>query len=286
MVHTTIPDLKKESTLIMAGKKAFITGGSIGTGRGIAQVLTECGYDIAVTYDANPADAESLKIEIEAAGRRFYSYQASLDKPEVPEAVTAKALEDLGGIDLLVCCAAQPVSKSVLDTDIETLDYYYRLNFRSYLLCAKVAAARMIDDKTRGSIIFVTTTEGLRAYKEDLIYGSFAAALHRSTESMAMQLAPHGIRLNCIAPGITDTKGDRPEKETPSPYKYKIPAGRRAVPSDIGYAVEFLASEKADYITGTTIKIDGGLILPGMPESNSPESGYGWNKDAARPVDS
>lgn len=263
----------------MTGKKALITGGVRGIGRGVALTLAEGGYDIAVTFDENPAGAETLRKDVEARGNRFFCFQAGLDGAGIPEAVTAKAIEALGGIDLLVCSASAPVRRPLLETDADTLDYYYRLNYKSYLLCAKTAAAHMIGGRTGGSIVFITTAEGLRAYKDDLIYGSLAAALHRSAESIAMQLAPHGIRLNCIAPGITDTKGDPPKKESPSPYKHRIPLGRLAVPSDIGHMVEFLASEKADYITGATIKVDGGLLLPGMPESNLPQAGYGWDPD-------
>lgn len=263
----------------MADKKAFITGGGRGIGRGVALVLAEGGYDVAVTLDQNPADTETLKKAVEASGSRFFCYRAELNGPGIPAEVTAKAVEALGGIDLLVCAASLPVRQSALEADADTLDYYYRLNYKSYLLCAKAAALHMIGEKTGGSIVFVTTTEGLRAYGDDLIYGSFAAALHRSAESMAMQFAPYGIRINCIAPGITDTKGDSSEKESPAPYKHRIPLGRLAVPADTGRLVEFLASEKADYITGMTIKVDGGLILPGMPESNLPQAGYGWDPE-------
>ncbi len=263
----------------MADKKAFITGGSRGIGRGTALVLAEGGYDIAVTFDQSPADTETLKKAVEAYGSRFFCCRAELDRPGAHEEAAAKAIETLGGIDLLVCGPSLPVRQSALEADADTLDYYYRLNYKSYLLCAKVAANHMIERKTGGSIVFITTTEGLRAYKDDLIYGSFAAAVHRSAESMAMQFAPYGIRVNCIAPGITDTKENSPEKESPLPFKHRIPLGRLAVPADIGRLVEFLSSEKADYITGMTIKVDGGLILPGMPESDLPQAGYGWEAE-------
>ena len=263
----------------MSSKKAFITGGSRGIGRGIARVLAKAGYDIAITYHTQQQEAQSLADEIKGMGRRCFYYQASLEKAHVPEEVTNKAIKDLGGIDLLVCNAGITRHNSLLTVDSEFIDNLYGLNYRSYILCSKVAANYMVENKIEGSIIFISSTRGIRAYPEDCIYGSFKAALIRAVDSMALEMSHYGIRVNCIAPGATAIRGNFTLEElTKSNFAKKIPAGRLGTPDEVGYLAEYLASDKARYITGATIKIDGGLILPGMPEDSSEEAGYGWSR--------
>ena len=260
-------------------KKAFITGGSRGIGRGIAIVLARAGYDIAFTYNSKLEEAKSLAKEIESMGRKGFYYQATMELAEVPQKVTGEAIRDLGGIDLLVCNAGLTKHNSLLNLDVEQIDFIYNLNFRSYLLCSSVAAKYMVDNKIKGNIIFVSSTRGIRAYPEDALYGGFKAALNRAVESMALEMSRYNIRVNSVAPGATKIRGDYTFEElTDSNFAKKIPAGRLGTPEEIGELVEFIASDKAQYITGVTIKIDGGLILPGMPEDNSAEAGYGWSK--------
>lgn len=260
-------------------KKVFITGGSRGIGHGIALVLAKSGYDVAFTYNSKLEEAESLAEEIRSMGRKCFYYQASMELAEVPKKVTEAAIADLEGIDLLVCNAGLTKYNSLLNLDAERIDFLYNLNFRSYLLCSNVAAKYMVDNKIEGNIIFITSTRGIRAYPEDALYGGFKAGLSRSAESMALEMSHYGIRVNCIAPGATKVRGNYTHEElTDSNFAKKIPAGRLGTPEEVGFLVEFVASEKAKYITGVTIKLDGGLILPGMPEDSSPEAGYGWSK--------
>lgn len=263
----------------MSAKKAFITGGSRGIGRGIARVLAEAGYDIAITYHTESEEAKSLASEIESTGKKCFYYQASLEQGDIPEKVTKKAIEDLGGIDLLVCNAGITKHNSLLTMDQEFIDFLYGLNYRSYILCSKVAAKYMVDNGIEGNIIFISSTRGKRAYPEDCIYGSLKAGLIRAVESMALEMSQYGIRVNCIAPGATAVRGNFTKDElSGSNFAKKIPAGRLGTPREVGYLVEYLASPRAAYITGETIKIDGGLILPGMPEDSSEEAGYGWSR--------
>jgi glucose 1-dehydrogenase len=260
-------------------KKAFITGGSRGIGRGIALVLAKSGYDIAFTYNSKLEEAKALAEEIKSIGRKCFYFQASMEKSEVPQKVTEEAIEALGGIDLLVCNAGLTRHNSLLNLKAELIDFVYNLNFRSYLLCSSTAAKYMVDNKIKGNIIFISSTRGIRAYPEDALYGGFKAALNRAAESMALEMSHYNIRVNCIAPGATKVRGNYTYEElSESNFAKKIPAGRLGTPEEVGYLVEFIASDKAEYITGVTIKVDGGLILPGMPEDGSKEAGYGWSK--------
>jgi len=248
-------------------KNAFVTGGSRGIGAGIVRVLAESGYDIALTYNTQAETAEVLRREVTALGARCFVYQASMQEDDVPEKVTAQAISDLGGIDLMVCNAGLTRHSALLNLTKEFIDFVYALNFRSYLLCAKTAAADMVSRGAKGSIIFITSTRGIRAYAGDTIYGGLKAALNRAAESMALDMAPYGIRVNCIAPGATAVRGDLSEGSLKTgAFSERIPMGRKGSPREVGYLVRYLASDEAGYMTGNTIKVDGGLILPGMPE--------------------
>lgn len=249
-------------------KKAFITGGSRGIGRGIVRVLADAGYDIAFTYNSEAAEAETLREEIAGKGAACFCYQASLERQGVPQEVTERAISDMGGIDLLVCNAGLTKHNDLLSLKQELVDFVYALNYRAYLMCASTAAKDMAAKGVKGSIIFITSTRGIRAYPEDAIYGGMKAALNRSAESMALDMAPYGIRVNCVAPGATAVRGSFTEEElSAGSFAQKIPLGRKGSPDEVGHLVKYLASDEAAYITGTTVKIDGGLILPGMPET-------------------
>lgn len=204
--------------------------------------------------------------EIEKLGRKCFIYQASLEKPEVPQQIVDQAHKDLGGrLDLMVCNAGNGGFRgSVLTVTPESVDEVYTVNFRNYILCAGAAARHMVADKIEGSIIFITSSRAEMAYPDDYLYGGFKACVKRATESMALDLSAYNIRVNCVAPGATWVpKNDK----VLSPFvKESIPLHRVGTPRENGEVVAFLASENASYITGITVRVDGGLILPGMLE--------------------
>ena len=260
-------------------KTALVTGGSSGIGQGIAEVLAEEGYDVAITYGKNPEGAEVTKAAIEALGRRCFVYQASLQEADVPEKTVKQAIADLGHIDLLVNNAGRSTRESILTVKAENLDYLYDLNYRGYLLTTGAVARHMVLNKIRGSIIFITSSRAERAYPNDLLYGGLKAALKRSCESIAMELSQFGIRVNCVAPGATQVREDGGRWQ--NSLGVRIPMERIGTPRDDGHVVAFLASEKASYITGVTVRVDGGLILPGMPEGNFEDAQQrGWGRPA------
>jgi len=248
-------------------KRAFVTGGSRGIGRGIVRMLSRGGYDVSFTYHSKAEEAAALQAEVIKEGHASYLYQASMEEERVPERVTARAIEDLGGIDLLVCNAGLTQHNDLLSLEQKLIDFVYALNYRSYIMCAKIAAENMVKREVKGNIIFITSTRGIRAYPEDAIYGGLKAALSRTAESMALDMAGYGIRVNCVAPGATKVRGEFTQAElAEGEFAGRIPLGRKGSPDEVGCLVRYLASEEASYITGTTVKIDGGLILPGMPE--------------------
>ncbi|GHU78736.1 3-ketoacyl-ACP reductase [Clostridia bacterium] len=253
-------------------KKALVTGGSRGIGSGIARVLAKNGYDIAITYSTASGEGETVKRELEEKyGALCFLYQATLQDEGVAEATVKRAIKDLGRLDLLVNNAGVTRMENLLDITDENFELLARLDFKAYVMAARTAARHMVKRGIKGSIISITSTRGGRAYESDGIYGGVKAALNRASESFALDLAPYGIRVNTVAPGATQVRfdaADEGRRRFYSSLSGRIPLGRVGTPEDIGEAVNFLAdNEKAGYITGVTIKVDGGLVLPGMPEN-------------------
>lgn len=259
-------------------KCAFVTGGSRGIGAGIIKRLAADGCDVAFTYNTAKDEADNVADVVKSYGKRCFFYQADLEKPESPESITKQAIEDLGKLDILVNNAGRFVPNRIMDLDFDLLEYLFGLNYRTTMLCSKVAAKHMVENNIAGNIVNIASTRGIRAYPNDAVYGGLKAAIIRSTESMALDLSKYSIRVNCVAPGATCIRGSYELEDLQKGLGPKIPAGRLGSPADIAGAVAFLVSEEATYITGQTIKVDGGLVLPGMPEDTSPEAGYGWGK--------
>jgi glucose 1-dehydrogenase len=261
----------------VTSKKALVTGASRGIGKGIALVLAEQGYDLAITYRSGKEEAEEVAHIIEKEhGRKCFTLYAELSDEETAKDLVGKAVEALGSLDLLVNNAGLTIRSKLAEMDVEDINYLLNLNFRTPILTMRAAARYMMDHKIQGNMINIASTRGLRAYPDDAIYGGTKAALIRATESVALECSTHGIRVNCIAPGATRVRDGN--EEFHQKLGNKIPLKRFGTPTDIGQAVAWLASDQASYITGETIKIDGGLILPGMPEDVRPEAGYGWGE--------
>lgn len=249
-------------------KNVFVTGGSRGIGRGIALAMAKKGYNVAFTYNSSLEEAESLMEELKPFGGKYVFFQASMEQDGVAERVSEEVVGALGGIDIMVCNAGLTRHDSILTLTEEHMDFLYKLNFRSYMMCAKVAANDMIKRSEPGRIIFISSTRGLRAYPESNIYGALKAGLNQSVQSLAIELAEYDITVNCIAPGATKVRGDlSPEGLREGFIATKVPLRRFGSIEENGHLAVFLASDEAAYITGETIRIDGGLILAGPKES-------------------
>ena len=287
-------------------KKALVTGGSRGIGKGIALVLAEEGYDVAISYatkeDAAREVAKTIRSEY---GRDCHYFQSSLQNPDGSHELFDKAVSALGGLDLLVNNAGLTICENLYDITDANLDHLINLDFRSYIMMMRDASRHMIENGVRGSIINITSSRGERAYPSCGIYCGLKAALNMVIQSFALDVSGYGIRINNVAPGATRIRSKEEiaamEKGTERDYfwreEYKdkgteiktdfwddlskaIPLGRAGTPEDIGRAVAFLSSDKAAYITGITLRVDGGLILPGMPEGFAGQGSVatGWGR--------
>lgn len=201
-------------------------------------------------------------------------------------------MADLGGLDLLVNNAGLTIFESLQNIQEETLDLLINLDFKNYILMMREAANYMIASGTKGNIINITSSRGEQSYPEDGLYGGLKAGLNRAICSFALDVSQYGIRINNVAPGAIRIRtreeliegGNVAMADFWDELGNRIALGRSGLPEDIGHAVAFLASDKASYITGTTLRVDGGLILPGMPEMITEGLKPGEWRSVAKPV--
>lgn len=270
----------------MQRKKAIVTGGSSGIGRGIVYSLAAEGYDVAFSYRSKKENAWKVLNELKEqySDGTFLCLEAELEKDGAGIAFFNQAVEQLGGLDLLVNNAGVTILESIFDLTEKNMDYLIQLLFRNYVILMREAATYMAKHGIRGNIINISSVRGESAHPGDLVYGGIKAALNRACQSVALDCAPYGIRVNNILPGAT--KRFTPEEEKTADPKHlekvaflssRIPLERYGTPEDVGNAVVFLASEKASYITGISLVIDGGLSLPGMAET-AWEAETGWGR--------
>jgi glucose 1-dehydrogenase len=249
----------------MESKAAIVTGASRGIGKGVALKLAEKGYHLVITHLDEAEEAEAVAQEImNTYQRRCHIIQCDLTKSESATKVVEEAIHIFGQINLLVNNAGVTIFHKITEMPLERIDYMMNLDFRAPMLLIKYIAKHMIDNQIAGSIINIGSSRAERAYPEDSIYGGMKAALVRASESIAIELAPFGIRVNTISPGAIAVRQDL--KEFYNKLGKRIPLGRVGTPEDIGNAVIWVCSEEAAYLTGENIRVDGGLILPGMPE--------------------
>lgn len=244
--------------------KALVTGASRGIGRGIAWAFAAAGYDVAIGHWDDEEQAETTARRIrEEWGRQCFVFPGNLAEAGTAADLVRQAWASLGRIDVLVNNAGITRFQGVGELSVEVTDMLYHTNFRAPLLLMKEVSSRMIATGIEGCLLNITSSRAERAYPKDPAYGGLKAALKRAVESIAIDLAPHRIRVNGIAPGATLVRDDNSPEQRLSPI---IPLGRMGRPADIGHIAVWLASEQASYITGINLRADGGLILPGTPE--------------------
>ena len=241
----------------LEGHAALVTGSSQGIGLAIARGLHDSGarvmhHGLAARPGDLPRDASYM--------------QADLTDQDGPRRVIAEALRIEPALDILVCNAGSFFDAPVLEMNEAQWDKTMRLNLRAPFLCAQAFAQHRAALGGGGCIVIVSSTNGLQAEADSVAYDTSKGGLVMMTRSLAVSLAPHGIRVNGIAPGLIRTPLTKTWLETRAHdllkhYEKKIPLGRVGEAADCAGAVLFLCSTAASYITGEIIVIDGGLII-------------------------
>jgi NAD(P)-dependent dehydrogenase (short-subunit alcohol dehydrogenase family) len=242
------------SNILLTGRVAVVTGGGEGIGRGIAEGLAAFGASVAI-WERNPETCASVAEAIGGLG-----IVTDVRNTEQVDSALQRTTEDLGQVSILVNNAGGVFSSPLLDTTENGWDALYKSNLRHVLLCTQRVARRLVDAGQPGSIINLTSIEGVRAAPGYAAYAAAKAGVINYTKTAALELAPHGIRVNALAPDLTVTEGllrVSPDGLSPN-AGHMIPMGRPGHVDEIAGAAVFLASAMSSYITGQTIHVGGG----------------------------
>ena len=240
---------------------ALITGSSRGIGRAVAAELSRQGYAVCVNYLLHRAEGEALAAQLRSQGREAIAVQADVADSQAVDAMVRQTQEALGPVTLLVNNAGISWHGLFQDMGDDDWDRLLAVNLTGARNAARAVLPGMISEKN-GCIVNISSMWGLRGASCEVAYACSKAAIVGLTRSLALELAPSHIRVNCVAPGCIETDMVRVlGPETQDMLVEETPLGRLGTPEDIAHAVAFLASEKASFITGQVLTADGGFII-------------------------
>lgn len=263
---------------LLKGQAALITGSDSGIGRGVAIELAKAGAKVVINYVHHSEAAEEVVKEITGAGGDAYCWQTDVSKEDQVIGMFKEMFRRYGTIDILVNNSGLQKDAKLVDMTLDEWNTVIGVNLTGQFLCAREAAKEFIrrgvvDDVSRaaGKIICMSSVHEVIPWGGHVNYASSKGGIMMMMKSMAQELAPHKIRVMAIGPGAIQTPINKSAWDTPEALNKLltlIPYGRIGQPDDIGKLAVWLASDEADYITGTTIFADGGMTLyPGFADN-------------------
>ena len=259
----------------LINQKALVTGANSGIGEACALALAAAGADVVVNYVSHPEEAERVVRAIEESGNRAFAYLADVSREDQVQAMFAEMMKQFGTIDILVNNAGLQRDSSFQDMTLEQWNTVIAINLTGQFLCAREAVREFLRrgvvpevSTAAGKVICMSSVHEVIPWGGHVNYAASKGGVMQLMKSMAQELAPKKIRVNSIAPGAIKTPINRAAWETPeaeAALLKLIPAGRVGLPLDIARAAVWLASDASDYVTGTTLFVDGGMTLyPGF----------------------
>lgn len=248
------------SQILLADRVAVVTGGGAGIGKGIAEGLAAFGAKVAV-WERDAATCASVASTIGGLG-----IVTDVRHADAVDAALARTVDELGPVGILVNNAGGTFPSPLLETSENGWDALYRANLRHVLLCTQRVARVMVEHGVDGSIVNVTSIEGVRAAPGYAAYAAAKAGVVNYTQTAALELAPYRIRVNALAPDFTLTEGLTQMMSAPGQLERAaamVPLGRAGHVDDLASAAVFLASSMSSYLTGQTIHVDGGTHAAG-----------------------
>lgn len=242
---------------------AIVTGAGRGIGRGIALRLAEEGANVTIA-DVLSEEAEETGQMIQNLGRGALVLNVDVSDPPQVEMMVDKTVETFGKIDILVNNAAVFAKKTLLEVTEQDWDRLMSVNLKGPFLCSQAVVRYFLQEDIRGKIVNIASVESKIAFPDvpykSVPYAASKGGLAMMTKAMAYDLAPHGINVNAVGPGATDTGRNFQDPARLARYQEIIPMHSVATPRDIANAVLFLASNEADYVTGHILFVDGGVL--------------------------
>lgn len=236
----------------------------MGIGRGIAVELARAGAEVVVNYRSHPEEAEAVVAECGQLGSKAHMIRADFaNESEIAELVD-RAVELMGGIDIAVSNAVYSDRHLFLESDLSEFRKTIDVSMWGAFHFVRLTARRMVSQELGGNIVVISSPHAHMAIPGAMAYNMAKAANDQMARTAACELAQHRIRVNIIHPGWTDTPGERKffSEETLRAEGAKLPWGRLGKPEEIGRGVVFLCDPESEYITGSTLTIDGGIQLP------------------------
>lgn len=259
----------------LAGQKALVTGANSGIGRAIAVALGAAGADVVVNYVAREEEAHKTAEEVSRCGTRALAIRADVSREDEVEAMFERMFAELGTIDILVNSAGVQNDAPFDELSTEAWDFVINVNLRGQFLCAR-AAVREFKRRgvvpgvscSAGKIICVSSVHDVIPWAGHVNYAASKGGVSMLMKSIAQEVAPYRIRANAISPGAVRTPINESAWSTREAYNslmMLIPYKRIGEPNEVGRAAVWLASDDSDYVTGTTLYVDGGMTLyPGF----------------------
>lgn len=246
----------------LTNRVAIVTGGGQGIGKEIAAAFTEAGARVLVS-DIIEKTIQTTEQELRARGREVLATVTDVRNSGQVTEMFQTAMDHFGRVDVLVNNAAGNFKTPFLELSENGWDAVVRATLKSVFLCSNAAAKIMVEQKS-GNIINISSMDAYRSSISAVPYGASKAAVISLTRTLALELSPHNIRVNSIAPGYIDTPGTAQWRtsEIEEQRKKTIPLGRMGQPEEMATIALFLASDASSYITGETILADGGVLLP------------------------
>lgn len=247
-------------SLPLEGMTALVTGASKGVGKGIALELARCGCDVAVNYNRDAAGAEATVAEARGTGRRAFAIQADVGVAGDVDRMFQEVTGQFSRLHILVNNAGTQTWKALLDLEEAEWDAVIATNLKGCFLCTQ-RAGRHMREHGGGNIVNIGSGCNKIPFPNLSNYTASKGGIEMFTKSAAIELAQHGIRVNCVAPGAIEIERTKQEaSDYAGTWASVTPLGRVGQPLDVARAVAFLVSQSADFITGQTVMVDGGLF--------------------------
>jgi NAD(P)-dependent dehydrogenase (short-subunit alcohol dehydrogenase family) len=248
-------------SLELSGKVAVVTGASRGIGSAIASRFAAAGAAVVVHYREHEAEARALAAGLERAGARAVALGADLRALAEVETLFRDAASDIGEVDVLVNNAGSYPLDQLVDVTPEDWKTVVETNLLSVHLATQAAARRLIARGAEGAVVNVASIEGLQPAPEHSHYAAAKSGVLAYTRSAALELGPHGIRVNAVSPGLIWREGiEEAWPEGVASFISRAPLGRLGRPEEVAEACLFLASPRASFVTGANLVIDGGIL--------------------------